>query len=204
MEGLAQDRECKSCGATKPLDEFYPYRKGEPLRRLRCRACENKKTVALRDTEKRNSRRRAAYAEALNSPEEAAKFREKRNAERREYRRRPEVAAKLKGMRKATPENLARQRRYEKTTYLRRRYGLSLEQFESMLNAVNYKCEICGRDVHTDQGRHDAATACIDHDHETGKIRGITCNPCNAGMGGLGDDPERLEKAAAYLRKTRQ
>lgn len=41
----------------------------------------------------------------------------------------------------------------------------------------------------------------IDHDHETGRIRGLLCRPCNAGLGLLGDQDTRVQLALDYLRK---
>lgn len=53
------------------------------------------------------------------------------------------------------------------------------------------ECIICGSDE----------TLVVDHDHKTGKIRGMLCNHCNRGLGHFRDDPELLEFAAIYLRE---
>jgi len=56
-------------------------------------------------------------------------------------------------------------------------------------------CEICGR--YSDKRRLN-----VDHNHKTGKIRGILCYFCNYGLRWFKDNPKRLERAALYLRNT--
>jgi hypothetical protein len=64
-----------------------------------------------------------------------------------------------------------------------------------MVDAVDEKCEICG---FADEA------LCVDHDHETGRIRGVLCRRCNRSIGQLGDTPEHLQRALDYLlRSTR-
>lgn len=80
--------------------------------------------------------------------------------------------------------------------YYRQRYGLTLEEAEAMRGLG---CEICGV-VSTDaEGRW--GNLHIDHNHETGEVRGVLCTTCNTGLGQFKDSPELLEKAAAYLRR---
>lgn len=68
-------------------------------------------------------------------------------------------------------------------------YGVSLEFIESETKRVGGRCEICSQtaDLH------------VDHDHSTGKYRGLLCSSCNKGIGMLRDDPDRLRSAAMYL-----
>lgn len=54
------------------------------------------------------------------------------------------------------------------------------------------ECVICG----------DGGSLVVDHDHKTGKIRGMLCNHCNRGLGHFRDDPLLLEFAAEYIRQT--
>ena len=56
------------------------------------------------------------------------------------------------------------------------------------------KCWIC-------QGDNGLKALCIDHDHKTNNVRGLLCNLCNRAIGLLQDDPELIDKAAAYIRK---
>lgn len=80
------------------------------------------------------------------------------------------------------------------TAKLRREYGLTLEQYLEMLADQGGACAICG-----------TAMACpyVDHDHETGAVRGLLCLNCNTGLGQFKDSENVLEAAAAYLRSRR-
>lgn len=71
---------------------------------------------------------------------------------------------------------------------------LSFEQYTVMLKKQKGVCAICGK-----QG---ARALAIDHDHTTGKIRGLLCGKCNTGIGMLGDTFETVRRAAAYLKKS--
>lgn len=81
---------------------------------------------------------------------------------------------------------------------MQRRFGISLHVYGQMLVAQNGKCAICSaEDGGTRKG--NAKAFAIDHDHNTGKVRGLLCEACNQGIGKLKDDPEILRKAADYI-----
>ena len=82
--------------------------------------------------------------------------------------------------------------------HLKKKFGITESQFESLLAGQNGKCKICGR---SDSGRLGSFS--VDHDHITGEIRGLLCYRCNVGLGHFGDSPVILRKAAAYLSKHR-
>ena len=73
----------------------------------------------------------------------------------------------------------------------KRQYGLSAEQFNAMRDRQGGRCLICGC--------VPEKTLHIDHNHGTGAVRGLLCGKCNVGLGLFGDNPTRLERAAAYL-----
>jgi hypothetical protein len=77
---------------------------------------------------------------------------------------------------------------------MRNRYGLSTEAYVAMLESQQGRCAICGEVPTTN---HKAL--CIDHDHATGQVRQLLCNPCNRALGSLKDDPERALAAYRYL-----
>ena len=77
------------------------------------------------------------------------------------------------------------------------KYGLTLDQFEKMLLIQRGKCGICDRFFHGVRRMY------VDHDHQSGRVRGILCYPCNHRLLGRGlEDPFVHERAAAYLRST--
>lgn len=75
-------------------------------------------------------------------------------------------------------------------------YGLTKPELEALL-AQHEQCAICRTE---DWGRKGPQ---VDHDHDSGKVRGILCLNCNNGLGRFGDDPARLRAAADYLERTR-
>lgn len=76
------------------------------------------------------------------------------------------------------------------------RRNLTLADYHRMRDEQEGKCAICGT---TDPGLRHSARLLIDHDHQTGKVRGLLCNGCNTGLGAFKDAPEALLRAAAYL-----
>lgn len=82
--------------------------------------------------------------------------------------------------------------------HLQRKYGITIHDYGKMLIAQNGKCAICGsEDAGSRDGKNKAFA--VDHDHKTGKLRGLLCEACNQGIGKLKDDPNILRKAADYL-----
>jgi hypothetical protein len=80
---------------------------------------------------------------------------------------------------------------------LKAEYGLSLEAYNQLRREQGYRCAICNR--HEDEINHNSQKLVVDHDHETGKVRGLICHKCNAGLGAFKDSPELLESAKQYL-----
>lgn len=76
-----------------------------------------------------------------------------------------------------------------------RSYGISAEQFEQLLKDQEYRCKIC----RTKKVRIGQDYFHVDHNHETGKVRGLLCDKCNRGLGYFDDRSDLLEKAAAYI-----
>lgn len=73
-------------------------------------------------------------------------------------------------------------------------YNLSIEEYVTMLAKQQGKCAICGCTESRDGKRF-----AVDHCHDTGKIRGLLCRPCNSAIGFLNDNASIARAAADYL-----
>lgn len=122
-------------------------------------------------------------------------------AKRREYANRPEVKAKRAARiaaRKSKPGNYLATRTYNRQRKLRAKFGLTPEQYEEMLSKQNGVCAICEQ-PETGKVRGITKPLAVDHDHATGKVRGLLCDRCNHALGRMQDQPARLRRAADYL-----
>lgn len=72
-----------------------------------------------------------------------------------------------------------------------RKYGLTTDQFNDLLTKQNNQCAICSRGF--------VKTPNVDHDHNTGKVRGLLCTPCNNFLGYIGDSVISLQRAEHYV-----
>lgn len=77
---------------------------------------------------------------------------------------------------------------------LRRKYGIGWAEYCALLARQRGLCAICGSDKPGGRGLMH-----VDHDHATGRVRGLLCNACNRAIGQMADDPVRLRAAADYL-----
>jgi hypothetical protein len=138
------------------------------------------------------------------SPEGKAKRREydeahreeRRSAERQKYladpgwrERRKEQTKKWK---RAHPQ-------YRESDKLKA-YGLSAADYSALLEKQDGVCDICRRSPRILLGGRLKALA-VDHDHETGRVRGLLCDCCNRALGMLRDDVQTLKAAIRYLRR---
>ena len=82
-------------------------------------------------------------------------------------------------------EWVAKNREYIKIYKILNQYGLTKEQYDDLSKV----CVICG----------SRSRLCVDHSHQTGRIRGMLCDRCNKGIGFFGDNPTLLLRAADYV-----
>lgn len=84
--------------------------------------------------------------------------------------------------------------------YYKRRYGVGLDWIEETLLQQNHVCAICEQVGFKMLESHYTGLN-LDHCHRTSKPRGLLCHNCNRGIGLLQDDPNIMERAAAYVKK---
>lgn len=88
-----------------------------------------------------------------------------------------------------------------KAYILKSRFGISLEVYHEMYANQKGCCAICSKSITLFAESRDLTNvACVDHNHSTGKVRGLLCNHCNTGIGLLQEDFNILENAANYLK----
>lgn len=159
------------------------------LSRARNRKYYWKNPKAVRARKKANGEARLASMTA----EELAIYKKRRaDIHRRSRDKNPERRREIKHAsylrhREAT-------RKQQRKRYALRNYGLTLDAIASMLDSQKGVCAICAT---TTPGGH--GTWKIDHDHKTGKVRGLLCNNCNLALGHMKDDPHLFRNAAQYL-----
>lgn len=109
-------------------------------------------------------------------------------AHARKYRSKRDVLLKA-----STPEFKKRARDHR----MRRKFGLTAHEVDVMLAEQDGRCAIC-MTPKPERAWH------VDHDHETGAVRGVLCGTCNLAVGYLADDPERMRAAALYIEASKR
>lgn len=167
-------RKCKSCLVKKPLTEYYRDPRYRKGRIYHCKSCRYAKS---------NEWRR-------NNPDRSREY-------QRKYRRKdPE---RTKQIRKAwMAKNRDRQLMLRRSRRLTRLYGLSIKKYEALVEKCGGVCQICG-----DEPRGRFKKLHVDHDHKTGKFRGLLCVGCNRAIGYLSDSVKRAMAVVRYLKKHR-
>ncbi len=183
---------CSKCGVPKPLNEFSRKKASKDGRETRCKVCcsiYNRKRYAKNPakTKARSAKHYKDNPKKVNA--DSAKW-GKKNPEKRKISRKKWV--------KKNPEKA---KTIAKRTRLKK-YGLSIDDFENMVDEQSNRCVICGEyEVIRNYKNGKIKELSIDHDHETGQVRELLCHRCNTMLGMAGDDFEILQKGSEYLKK---
>lgn len=184
---------CTKCKIEKPIEEFNRNKTSKDGRHCWCNSCKSEYNI-IYNKRAETKRSKAEYAKEYNQRPEiitrSREYQKEHNKYQREYQReyhqRPE-AKERRAQRSINNKDVIT----SKT--LLRKYGITLEQKQQMIENQGGRCAICNKVL--DNGRH----TCVDHDHKTGKVRGILCRKCNFLIGHSKDNPIILSRAINYL-----
>lgn len=190
LDSIRPIKICRSCGA-----EFeQPRTKGEvnycssECQRERWR--KKRRNFIAKNLERERGKNRERWLTRKNSE----KYRETLRLKRELYASDPEHRKRV----------LEKQAKWRKTNPKRgrhasvKRYGITLSQFDDMVQRQGGVCAICRLEPLAGIKKHCQGFY-VDHDHVTGEVRGLLCTNCNQGIGHLKDDVERLRSAIEYL-----
>jgi hypothetical protein len=105
-------------------------------------------------------------------------------------------------MRARYADNAAHVRRQQRVRHLRHKYGLTPDAYDELHQAQGGRCAVCGREESTRHpGTGETFSLAVDHDHRTGRLRGLLCRHCNLALGYVGDSVETLEALVRYLKE---
>ena len=167
---LPHEKRCSKCGEMKPVTEFHRKYTSSDGYHSNCKMCRNK----ILDNYRRNNKEDIlAYSRLYKST----------HVELMTERRRMWA--------RANPDKI-------RTYKLVGTYGITKEQFDTLLENQNHQCAICGDMLIIGK------QCCVDHKHDTGKIRGILCGHCNLLIGNCRENTEILQAAIEYLNRHNQ
>lgn len=176
------ERTCIDCKKTKPVAEFHGKGRaadGTPKYQSYCRPCANKRRAA------RGTKPEVALA-----------------ASRRYNETHRELLAARRAARLAADITI---KFADADAHLYRKYGITRQEWGQMIIEQDYCCAVCRMplDLESSTRANTSVKTCVDHDHDTGMVRGILCDFCNKGLGMFHDDVRLLEAAVGYLTQER-
>ena len=160
-------KRCRDCGEVKPVGDFYRHAGCSDGLRPECKVC-NLAEKARRHRANPDAARERTRQWQQDNPQRYAENRERWRASGR----------------KAISN---------RRSYLKRKYGITLEQYDAMLEAQGGCCAICRRPPRDDISLH------VDHHHGSGRLRGLLCFSCNVTVGHMREERDRLGAIADYL-----
>lgn len=182
-------KTCACCGQEKEPGEFgRDMRRSDGLNPY-CRECVKAKSRARYgdpDVRRRKAERIQAWRDK--NPEKVRQY-SKKSRDKNRGRLRSKKAAEY-------AENKDEIATYLRCAAFKRKYGITLTQRDSLAAAQGHRCLICLEH----ESNLDKRLA-VDHDHKSGRIRGLLCQNCNFGIGHFGDNPSLLRAAVWYVER---
>lgn len=164
-------KTCSACKQAKPTTQFGKRTASKDGLAIVCKPCNNAISKAWRKANP-GGNTESVRQWKLRNPDKVKNYIKKRRSEQ--------------------PEKVS-------AVWRKHKYGITAQQYDAMLLSQSGRCAICAKEFHH-VGRKTHKPQ-VDHDHATGKVRGLLCTECNHGLGRFMDSPERLLKAVEYLRR---
>lgn len=181
---------CATCGTP---DNMLPF--GMPYRDPAAKT-EHNKTYREKNPEQIKATQRKWNEANKDKLKEDKRIWHKEQMKDPEYRKRNRDRAQAWA--KHNPERHAQLAR---SGWLRRKYGIDAEEYDRRLQLQGGGCALC---CSKEVGLPQRTFFFVDHDHETGRVRGLLCNKCNLGLSMFRDQPEVMRRAALYLERPQQ
>lgn len=172
LQNSEEPRPCNKCGIVKSVDEFHFKAKSSTTRTGTCKQCKKR---LPKNTQEELSEIGMRFCSKCKKVKPLDKF---------EYLRRKGSESVKRSTCVECYDDTVRWK-----NYLKRMYGITPEQYQDILDAQGGVCAICG----------GIRRMCLDHDHETGAVRGILCENCNYMIGNAYDSQDTLLAGARYL-----
>jgi hypothetical protein len=198
MKVINKDQETKKCGfckINKSLDSFNKSKSNRDGLQRHCRECtkiyhklwyeKNKEEIQEKSKEYRKSHAKE-FAERTRKWKDANKIR-------------CNIISLEGRIRKKERLGKEKFREEERKKGLKIKYSFTIENYEDLFIKQNGVCAICGKPQPPSKGRQEPLY--IDHDHDTGKVRGLLCRNCNFCIGHAHDDVNILQLMIKYLEK---
>ena len=183
-------KECKIHGPLKAEETRYKNENN-----LRCKYCEREsaKKSRAKHGAKRNEQLRIRRLTDHEWAEEQRK-KDREGRKKNYHKNRDKILKARSDKNKTNPEKLM-------ATNLRKMYGITISDYDNMLKAQNNLCAICSLPETSIHPRtKEIKKLSVDHNHNSGKVRGLLCTRCNCMIGYARESEILLNKAIEYLR----
>lgn len=179
-------KNCTKCHTIKDLNEFCKDKRKKDGRSSHCKICHNKITRQYRETEEGRKKHRKANREYKKTERGREKQRKYRNTE------------KAREKQREYQNNSERTKFKRRERKLKNKFNLTIEDYDQILDGQKGVCAICREPERAITKYGFIKRLAVDHNHKTGKIRGLLCTRCNVKIGVLENKSWRL-LAEKYL-----
>ena len=208
---VPESRVCTICSTEKPLSEFNKAPRGKWGRESRCKACKSAQNKAryvpaVSDLAAREARYTRLHGDTktctqCGETKPISEFsKSKEGVYGPIYRSRCKRCNSERAMQwhVDNPGRTVSQKRKRNLAA----YGLTPDGYNALFDAQGGVCAVCGIPARRAHARDMRLV--VDHDHESGQVRGLLCNRCNRAIGLFADDPVLIRRAISYLLRNKK